>query len=76
MPGQPCLDLGMFVGAVVVNDEMNFQLFGSLAIDLLEETQPLDMRVTGLGARNDFAFKVIQRGKQSDRAMPDVIVSF
>jgi hypothetical protein len=34
------------------------------------------MRVTGLGARNDFAFKVIQRGKQSDRAMPDVIVSF
>ena len=45
MAGQPSLDLGMLVCAVVVGDQMQRLVFGRLAVDLLQKFQPLGMGV-------------------------------
>ena len=42
---QPCLDLGVLVGRVVVDDEMDVPVLWGLAIDLVEEADELLMPV-------------------------------
>ena len=42
---QPCLDLCVLVGRVVVDDEMGFPVLWGLAIDLVEEADELLMPV-------------------------------
>ncbi len=42
---QPCLDLVVLVGRVVVDDEMDFPVLWGLAIDLVEEADELLMSV-------------------------------
>jgi hypothetical protein len=43
----PFFDLGVFVGAVVVGDQMERQIVRSLSVQLLEEGQPLPVSVLG-----------------------------
>ena len=45
MPGQPLLHRRMLVGGVVVGDEVQCFVPGRLAVDLLQEFQPLSMGV-------------------------------
>ena len=54
---EPGLDLRVLMRGVVVLDQMDVEVLGRLAIDLLEEAQPFDMRVARLGACNQFALQ-------------------
>ena len=51
---QPSLHRRMFVGAVVVDDQMNIQR--RLPVDLLQEAQPFDMGMPGLDAADELAW--------------------
>ena len=55
MPFQPCLDLLMFMCAVVVGNQVNLQFLGCLTVNLPEKTQPLNMGVFLLGSTDDLA---------------------
>src|SRR5680860_258418 len=44
--GQPALDVGVLVGGVVVQDQMNVQALGGLPVDGLEELQELLVAVS------------------------------
>jgi hypothetical protein len=35
--GEPRLDLGSFVGGIVIHDDMDIEPFGDLSIDLFKE---------------------------------------
>ena len=54
--------------AIVVGDQVQVHVFGGLAVDLLEETQPLHVRVLLFGAVDQLALQVAQSGEQRDRA--------
>lgn len=49
----------MFMGAVVVQDQMHGQLAGSFPVDLFQKAQPLHMRVVRFGAGDEFALQVV-----------------
>lgn len=68
----PVADGRVLVGGVVVDDEVQRQLFRSLAVDLFEERQPFLVRVLWSGGAQDPAVQVVHRGKQRDRAVPDI----
>ena len=52
MTAKPRLDLWMLVGGVVILDQVDVEVFGRFAIDLLQEPQPFDMGVALLGSRD------------------------
>lgn len=64
----------MLVGRVVVDDQVQVQLLGCLPMELLQESQPLDMGVLHRRGAEDPAIEVIEGGKQRHGAMADVIV--
>ena len=74
MPFQPCLDLLMLMGAVVVGNQVNLQFLGRPTINLLEKTQPLHMGMFLLGATDDLAIEIIQSSEQRDRPMADIVM--
>ena len=47
---------------------------GRLAVDLLEELQPLDVGVALLALADDLSVKHVKRGKQCGRAMARLVV--
>ena len=71
---EPGDDLGMFVGGVVVADDVNIKLGGHLSVDLAQEGQPLLMAMTRGGMSEDLARKIVEGGKQRDRSVTVVIV--
>ena len=54
-PGEPRLDLGGFVGGIVVHDDMDIEAFWDLSIDLFEEVQELGRPVTLVAFADDEA---------------------
>src|SRR5213080_2426280 len=64
----------MFVGRVVVGDQVQFEALWRLPINLLEKAQPFDMRMALLGARDQLAFQIIERREQCCRAMAPAVV--
>src|SRR3546814_6632650 len=54
----------LLVGGVVVDDQMQVLVLGGLAVDGLEEPQPLLMSVELIGHRQYLAGKHVQCGKQ------------
>src|ERR1700730_674032 len=72
---QPSLHFGMFVGGVVVHDQMQLHCGGGFPIYLTQEAQKLIVPMPIKAATNDRAFQHIQSGKQCGGAMPHVIVS-
>lgn len=64
----------MFVGGVVVGDEMDVEALRRLAVDLLQEAQPFDVRVALLGSGDQSAFEIIEGRKQRGRSMTLVVV--
>lgn len=71
---QPLAHDRVLVGSVVVDDEMQGQLWGRLTMQFLQEGQPFDMSMLLRRRAQDFAIQVVQGGEQCDSAMPDVIV--
>ena len=71
---QPVLHLLVFVGVVVVDNEVDVQILGRFPVNLLEETQPLDMGVTRFGAADELAIQIVGRREERYRAVADVVV--
>ena len=72
--GQPGKHLGVLVGRIVVDDEVQFLLLGRLAIDRLEEPQPLLMPMELIGHRPYRAGEYVQCGEQCRHAIALAIV--
>src|SRR6516162_7437166 len=56
---QPLLDLGMFMGGVIVGDDVDVEIGRALLIDQLEEGEPLLMAMARRQAGNQFAFEIV-----------------
>ena len=74
MACQPALDGGMFMGGVVVQNDVDVLAQRNFAVDLLEKLQPLAVGVCWGGVSYDFALQIVQRGKKGHRAVAIVIV--
>ncbi len=73
--GKPGLHLRMFVGRVVVGDQMEGVVLGRFAIDLPQKTQPLLMTMALHALTDDGAIERIQRCEQGRHAIALVVVS-
>jgi len=60
---EPRLDLGGFVGGIVIHNDMDIESFGQLRIDLLEEVQELGCPVTLVAFADDEPRGDIECGK-------------
>ena len=72
--GQPRLDLGMLVGGVVVDDEMDVERCGHVGVDVVQEGEEFLVAVTALTLRQYLAGGYIQGGKQGRGAVAHVFV--
>lgn len=71
---QPGFDLGMFVRGLVIQDQMQVAIRGSLPIELLEELEPFLMPVARLALRDDLPSGDVQGGEERRGSMPDIVV--
>src|SRR4029079_2826633 len=71
---EPRLDLGGFVGGIVIHDNVDIEPFGDLTIDLLEEVQELGRTVTLVALADDEPRADIARGDQRGRSTPPIDV--
>ena len=60
---EPSGDRGMFMGGVIVGDQMQVEPAWGLAIDLPEETQRFDVGVARLGSRDQLARHLLEGGE-------------
>ena len=74
MTCQPAFDDRMFMGGVIIQNDVDVLTQRNFAVDLLEKFQPLAVGVFLGGVSDDFALQIIQRGKESDRTVAIVIV--
>jgi hypothetical protein len=70
---EPEAHLGMLVGGVVVDDQMNIEVFRHSLIDPFEELQKLLMTVACFALRQDRAGGDIKGGKEGGGAMANVV---
>ena len=63
MRGEPSLDVGVFVGSVVVDDEVEIQAGGKLPVEPPEEAQKLLMAVPWHALAHDGSFQHIESGE-------------
>lgn len=75
MPFEPGLHSRMFVGAVIVYNQMKIQSEGGFSIYLLEETDKLLVSMTRHAVADNFAVQHTECRKQGGRAISFVIVS-
>ena len=73
-PFQPGLHLRVLVGAVVVHDQMQRHVVRHLAVDGLQERQPLAMSMLGRRQAEDLAIEVAEGREESDGPMAVVVV--
>src|SRR5437667_2734549 len=74
MACQPALDSRMFMGGVIVQNDVDMLAQRNFAVDLLKKFQPLAVGVCLGGVSDDFALQIIQRGKEGDRTVAIVIM--
>ena len=74
MPGQPLLDLRMFVRGIVVADQVKRLGSWRFAINLAQEGEPLAMPMTLLAARDDRTIESADRRKQRGGAVALVVM--
>ena len=53
--GEPRVDLGGFVGGIVIHDDVDIEPFGDVSVDLFEEVQELGRPVTNPEATSSAA---------------------
>src|SRR6185437_6788360 len=70
--GKPRLDLGSFVGGIVIHDDMDIEPFWDSSVDLFEEVQELGRPVTLVTFADDESD--IECGEQRSRTVPHVAV--
>src|SRR5215208_4559467 len=59
MLGQPCFDLGVLMGRVVIQDQMQLSIWLRLPVDKLEKLQPFLVPVSRLALADDLAVRYI-----------------
>ena len=74
MTRQPALYDRMFMGGVIVQNDMDVLAQRNFAVDLLEKFQPLALAVFLGGVSDDFALQIIQGGKEGHRTVAIVIM--
>ena len=74
MAREPCLDLGVFMGGVVVQNDMDDLAGRDVPLDPIEEADKLLMAVTGHVLADHRAFQDVQRGEQRGGSVALVIV--
>src|SRR6266700_8291890 len=74
MPRQPALHFGMFMGGVVIADQVQLPGGGEGLVDAAEKLEPLLVPMALLAQAKDLAVGRIQRGKQCGRAVAFVVV--
>ena len=62
--GEPCSDLGMLVGGVVVDDEMDVELGRHIGLDVTQEGEELLMTMAGFALGDDRAVEHVEGGEQ------------
>jgi hypothetical protein len=74
MPFEPPLERWTLMGSVVIHDEVQVQLSGGLAINLVQKADKLPAAMPWQALANDLAVQQAQGCKQSGCAVPRVIV--
>ena len=74
LAGEPSLDSGMLVRGVIVADDMDLFIRSDGGIDFLQEGQPFAVTMPVGRMCQHFAAQVVQRGKESHRPVPVVIM--
>ena len=74
MSSNPGFDPWVFVGCVVVHDQMQIEMRWRLDIDLVEETNELLVSMTCHAVADHFAIEQAQRSEQCGRAVALVVV--
>ena len=74
MTPNPGFHARMFVGPVIVHDQMQSELGWRFAVNFLEETDELLMPMTWHAIADDFAIEHVQGGEQCGRPVARVIV--
>ena len=72
--GQPCPNLRMLVGRVVVDDQVQGHITRALTIDVLQKPQPFNVRVSGRRLADNLAVEIRQCGEKGERAVPNIVV--
>ena len=72
--GQPGPHGGVFVGGVVVDDQVNRQVLGDLTVDGAQELHELLVAVAGQALSDHRAGEYVEGGEQGSGAVPFVIV--
>ena len=60
VPPQPRRDLGVLMGCVVILNEVDVDILWRFAVDLLQKTQPFDVGMALLGARDQAPLKGVE----------------
>ena len=71
---QPDLDFGVFVGDIIVADQVHVQVGGDVPVDVSQKGQEFLMPVTPLTAAQDGAGRHVQGGKQGGGPVSDIVV--
>src|SRR4029077_1169881 len=71
---EPSVNLGVFVGGIVVANDVQVELGSDLLLDLAQEGQPLLMAMARGGVGKHFAGKGVERGKEGHRSMAIIVV--
>src|SRR5947209_13472084 len=71
---QPALDIGAFMRAVVVHNEMDLLFDRQMLFEMIQKTNKLAAAMAFLACADHFPIQDIERGKQSSGAMAFVVV--
>src|SRR5438552_8219668 len=74
MPCQPALHFGMFMGSVVIANQVQLPVGGNGLVDETEKLEPFLMAMPLLAQAEDLAVGGVQSGEQSGRAVAFVVV--
>ena len=74
MAEQPALDQRGFVGSVIVEHEMDFEMLRTLSVDGVEELSKLDATMTAMVFGDHFSALDVESGKQGGGAVANVVV--
>ena len=71
---EPSLNLGVFMGRVVVDDEMEIERFGDVVVDGAQKAQELLMTMAAHAFADDLAGGDVERREQGRRSVSLVVV--
>ena len=69
---EPALDFNVFMGAVIVDDEVDIEVRGHVGVDVLEEAEELLMTVPSLALGEHLASGHVEGGEEGGGAVTDV----